>query len=219
MTLPKFRHKYRIPTARATWHDYTGGAYFVTICTAGKECFFGDVVNNVMQLSPLGKYTAMCMENISNHYKYAEIPLFVVMPNHVHAVAFIDSPAGESPHRRDVACNVSEPPTVGELYHRRDVARYVSTTTNKPRENNNRQMSTISPKRGSLSVVIRGIKSAVTKYANTNKIRFGWQTRFHDRIVRDQDELNRIAEYIENNPAKWNLDEYFSAGELPTVET
>ena len=80
-------------------------------------------------------------------------------------------------------------------------------------------MSTISPKRGSLSVVIRGIKSAVTKYANTNKIRFGWQTRFHDRIVRDQDELNRIAEYIENNPAKWNLDEYFSAGELPTVET
>lgn len=59
---------------------------------------------------------------------------------------------------------------------------------------------------GWLSVVIGGLKSAVTRYARANNISFAWQTRFHDRIVRDQYELNRIAEYIENNIARWAFD-------------
>ena len=60
---------------------------------------------------------------------------------------------------------------------------------------------------GYLSHVLSRFKSAVTKYAHLNGIPFGWQARFHDRIVRNQDELNRIAEYIENNVANWNSDE------------
>ena len=59
-----------------------------------------------------------------------------------------------------------------------------------------------------LSVVIRLFKQSVTRYANQNGMPFAWQTRFHDRIVRDQNEMNRIAEYIENNVAKWDLDRY-----------
>lgn len=59
-----------------------------------------------------------------------------------------------------------------------------------------------------LGTVIRGLKARVTRFANTNNIPFAWQTRFHDRIVRDQDELNRIAKYIENNVVQWHLDEF-----------
>jgi hypothetical protein len=36
---------------------------------------------------------------------------------------------------------------------------------------------------------------------------FAWQTRFNDRIIRNQDEMNRIAKYIENNVANWETDE------------
>lgn len=79
----------------------------------------------------------------------------------------------------------------------------------------NQQMSEISPKRGSLGAVIRGIKSSVTKHANTRHIRFGWQTRSHDRIIRDQDEMNRIAEYISNNPAQWESDELYTHNAWP----
>ena len=46
-----------------------------------------------------------------------------------------------------------------------------------------------------------------THFARKNGIYFDWQPRFHDHIVRDQDELNRIAEYIENNPARWLTDQ------------
>ncbi len=60
--------------------------------------------------------------------------------------------------------------------------------------------------KGRLSIVIGGIKSVVTKFANENGIDSGWQTRFHDHIIRDQKQMNSIAEYIENKPATWDTD-------------
>ena len=57
-----------------------------------------------------------------------------------------------------------------------------------------------------LGSVIRGIKSSVTRFANDNRIPFQWQNRYHDHIIRNQRELNRIAAYIENNPLIWYRD-------------
>ena len=54
-----------------------------------------------------------------------------------------------------------------------------------------------------LSVVVGGIKSRVTKYAMESHIPFAWQARFHDRIVRNEPEMNRIAKYIQANVSKW----------------
>jgi len=46
----------------------------------------------------------------------------------------------------------------------------------------------------------------MTCYSRQNNIPFAWQSRFHERIIRNTDEMNHIAEYIENNVAKWDLD-------------
>ena len=67
-------------------------------------------------------------------------------------------------------------------------------------------MYTIANMQGWLSVVIGGVKSAVTKFARNNKIDFAWQSRFHDHIIGNQDEMNTIANYIENNPELWDSD-------------
>ena len=67
-------------------------------------------------------------------------------------------------------------------------------------------MQNISKKRGLLSTTIGGLKRAVTRFANQNNIPFAWQTRFHDYIVRNQNEMNHIADYIENNVAQWEAD-------------
>lgn len=61
-----------------------------------------------------------------------------------------------------------------------------------------------------LAVAIGGIKSAVTKYANQHGIKFGWQTNFHDHIIRNQREYDMIAEYIETNPQRWVNDKFFN---------
>jgi putative transposase len=37
-------------------------------------------------------------------------------------------------------------------------------------------------------------------------IDFGWQRNYYEHIIRNDKELNKIREYIINNPAKWDLD-------------
>lgn len=59
------------------------------------------------------------------------------------------------------------------------------------------------PQSRNLASILRGFKSAVTQYARVEQIPFGWQTRFYDRVVRNAYELERIRQYIENNPIRW----------------
>ncbi len=55
-----------------------------------------------------------------------------------------------------------------------------------------------------LSVIIGSMKRWVSK-----QIGFPiWQKSFHDHIIRDEQEYQKIWEYIDTNPLKWELDEY-----------
>jgi REP element-mobilizing transposase RayT len=194
-----FQNQYRIPSARAMWHDYNGGIYFVTICTRNHFRYFGNIVDGVMQLSDIGIFAVENLQNIGNHYPYAEIPLFVVMPNHIHVIVFVDG--DRVPYQRRCDVHQQQPGCC------RDGARPVSTDNGIDKNiGNNEKMQQIDKRKGWLSIVIGGFKSAITKFANHHRIDFMWQTRFHDRIIRSQDELNRIAEYIENNPINWDND-------------
>lgn len=196
----KFQNKYCIPSARANWHGYNGGVYFVTICTKNREHYLGeithccrdvarictDVARNVstepqMQLSQIGQYAYNQFINVKTHYPYAEIPLFVVMPDHIHAIVTIDGDCRDGVHT-------------------------VSTGNRWKSDIVDNQMQTIAKCKGMLSVVVGGLKRAITHYANENNIPFAWQTRFHDRIIRNQAELDRISDYIEKNVVNWHDD-------------
>lgn len=76
---------------RAEFHNYSGGEYFITICTRGKHHYFGEIANGEMRYSLIGEYCKTQLEQIGQHYPYAEIPLFVVMPNHIHAIICINA--------------------------------------------------------------------------------------------------------------------------------
>ena len=158
---------------RAEFHNYSGGSYFVTICTRNRAHFFGEIHNGEMHLSHIGEYCKQELENVTVHYPYAEIPLYVVMPNHIHAIICID---GDSPASAD-SIRTHEPcvPTV----------------------------------RSALSVVVGGLKRAVTMYARRNNIEFGWQGRYHDHIIRGNRDGNMISEYIENNVVRWANDCFY----------
>jgi len=60
---------------------------------------------------------------------------------------------------------------------------------------------------GSIGSIIRSYKSAVTRWCNKNNHQnFQWQRNYYEHIIRNENELNRIREYIQNNPLKWELD-------------
>jgi REP element-mobilizing transposase RayT len=65
------------------------------------------------------------------------------------------------------------------------------------------------PIKNSLSIIVNHYKGAVTRYARKNGlVSFQWQRGFYDHIIRNENDLRRIRTYIQNNPLKWELDEY-----------
>jgi REP element-mobilizing transposase RayT len=60
----------------------------------------------------------------------------------------------------------------------------------------------------SLGAMIGQFKSVCTKrIRGAGFPQFGWQARFYEHIIRDERSLENIRQYIEDNPAKWELDE------------
>ena len=181
--MTRYRDQYRIESIRLPGWDYTSAAhYFVTLCTKNQQCFFGDVVECMMHLSPIGEIVAEEWQKTPMIRRYVMLDLWVVMPNHLHGIIIlVESPQGD----------------------RTSCAAVVETSR--------RDVSTIPPgvKSGSLGAIIGQVKSVCTKRIWTSGCRdFAWQPRFYDHIIRDEPSLNRIRQYIVDNPAKWGEDRY-----------
>ena len=174
-----FQNKYRVKSTRLSGWDYSeNSSYFVTICIRDRKMFFGNIKDSEMVLSELGKFAEKFWLEIPKHFPFISLDEHVVMPNHLHGVIDIDKADG-----RDVAC-------------------YVSTGDNKE------FYSKISPTEGSLGAIIRSFKSAVTREINKKSINtdFSWQSGFYEYIIRGEKDLNKIRDYIINNPANWAED-------------
>ena len=68
------------------------------------------------------------------------------------------------------------------------------------------------PQRDNLAAVIRGFKSGVSALAKQNGLVFGWQSRYHDRVVRNDNESKKIQQYIANNSARWKHEQFSEEG-------
>ena len=167
-------------TPRANWIDYEKGIFFVTICTKNRIHFFGSITDGVMFLSDIGKIVENHLHNASNYIENIDIPLYVIMPNHVHLIVCVD--------RKEDDVNDSNPNTQRNpnpaLRANPTCQRHVPT----------------------LSKYINSFKGAVTKEARQINATFCWQLRYHDHLIRNGWEANRISDYIINNVAKWEED-------------
>ena len=92
MNFPK-----RKPTRLAGYDYGTPGAYFITICTKDRRCLLGEVKNNEMCLSGLGEITEKEILGIESHYQGVKVDKYVIMPNHIHMIIFIERAEGMNP--------------------------------------------------------------------------------------------------------------------------
>jgi putative transposase len=93
---------YRMSSARlANWDYGSNGVYFVTICTAGRKHYFGTIQDHVPVYTRIGEIACQYWLNIPLHFPFVVVDYFVVMPNHLHGLVFIDRPDyhGWSPNR------------------------------------------------------------------------------------------------------------------------
>ncbi|MGK7875021.1 MAG: transposase [Xenococcaceae cyanobacterium] len=97
---PKKHHRRSI---RLPGYDYTQpGAYYVTICTHQRQCWFGDVVNEEMRYNRLGDIAYRFWQALSRRFPHIKLDAFVVMPNHLHGILVItDEGKGQVQPRRE----------------------------------------------------------------------------------------------------------------------
>lgn len=85
---PKKHHRRSI---RLKGYDYArAGAYFVTICTKGREHLFGRIEKGTVFPSEQGRIAERCWRHLSDHFWEVELDEFVLMPNHVHGIIIIN---------------------------------------------------------------------------------------------------------------------------------
>jgi putative transposase len=189
--------KFRGDTFRAQWWDYRENApYFITICTKNQTHYFGECKNGVMTLSAIGAIVQGFWYEIPKHFPFAHLEEFQVMPNHIHGILVFDK-TDQQLEQENV-----------DMLHRNDL--------NQNAENpSNPFFSEISPKKGSLGVILRSYKSICSKIIHQAfpKSAFDWQIKFHDHIIRNQKSFDIISNYIVENPLRWKDDRYF--GEKP----
>lgn len=163
---------------RLSNYDYSqNGLYFVTICTKNREDYFGEIVKWEMILNEYWKIAEKCWNEIPMHYMKSQIDYFIIMPNHIHWIIIIEN----------ININLEINPLVKENYLL---------------DNNNPNHKT------NLSNIIKWFKIWCTKEIknNYNDNVFWWQKSFYDVIIRNEEQLNTIRQYIIDNPKKWEFE-------------
>ena len=206
------------------WDYARGGKYFITIKSfEGNRCF-GDVMSDEMYLNEIGIIADSFWKEIPDHFDNTYLDEFVVMPNHIHGIIVMKRSINNDVNTgEDVARDVGSLHATNQ--HPKATNQHPKATNQhavEPKYLGHRQqfeenlnqgtvdkshLSAISPKCGSLATIIRSFKSACT--IEYNKIGFewyGWQPKYHDRIIRDDLELGRIRTYIRNNPSRWKKE-------------
>jgi REP element-mobilizing transposase RayT len=142
--------------------DYSDGDYFITVCAQGHRHAFGYIQHDRMHLNQLGEAVARELQTeITAHHPYATVPVWTVMPNHIHAIIHLETEEDETRYQTPLAQVVSD------------------------------------------------MKRSVTLFAHQNGIPFAWQSRYHDHFIRDNNDRNYIADYIEHNVIRWAMDRFY----------
>lgn len=182
-------------------YDYSqNGHYFITICTQNREHLFGDIVNSKMQLNDAGKMIETVWNEMPHFYIGINIDAMCIMPNHFHGIIIIGPGNFVG---MGLGCNVGV-----------STGCNVCTRMGIPAGTGTGTCPCGDTPTMSLPDAVQRFKSMTTKHytdgvKHLNWTPFNkkiWQRSYWDHIIRNYADLQRIQNYIKNNPIKWEID-------------
>jgi len=194
----KIHHRRSIRWAK---HDYSSpGAYYVTICIQDGRCLLGKVADGIMSLNDAGRMVETAWFQIPTRFPAMKLDEHIVMPNHFHGIIHI-ADAQTGGNQFVGAADVGAPlvgaqkragtrpaPTLGDA-----VGAFKSIATDE---------------------YIGGVK--LLGWPRFNE-RF-WQRNYYEHVIRHQDELEKIRDYIRKNPMMWTIDRYNPEHGVPVID-
>ena len=192
---PEKHHRQSI---RLQGYDYSQlGFYFVTLCTYQRQCWFGDIRDEKMHLNQIGKLVRYEWLKSSLIRQEIELDEWVIMPNHLHGIVIITENYKDTQKQ-----NFHEMKRLkGELQQIK--GEQIKGERRSPLQGIAKQ------KPRSLTSLIGGFKASVTRQINqlcNHQNPPIWQRNYYESIIRDEQHLNYVRQYIHNNPQAWTND-------------
>jgi putative transposase len=174
---PTIHHRRSV---RLRGYDYSQlGAYFVTICTQGRRCMFGEVIQQEMHLNDFGQAAYQAWEALPERWKHIELAPFQIMPNHMHGILLFHQVDTTGADLTNPKVKWALQPTLGDV-----VGAYCSIVQNE---------------------CLRLWKDLFPQ-EQMGKV---FQRNFHEHIIRHVRAFDFISNYIITNPANWEKDKFF----------
>ena len=200
-----FDDRYRIKSLRLTERDYSqAGSYFITLCTQWRKSCFGEVVDGDVKLNNIGKIVQDIWLEIPYHFENVELDVCLIMPNHLHWIITINNIVETSIHgvssKHAINWNKWHAINRNEWHaiNRVSTHKWWFAWDKNPMNNKN-----------SLSYIIRWLKWKTSFLIKEYDFTFKWQANYYEHVIRNEKDLERIRNYIMNNPWKWRNDEYY----------
>jgi len=174
-------------------YDYSqDGAFFITICVEKRENRFGEIKEGNMLVNDAGKMIKAWWRKLFEKFPDTVIDAYIIMPNHFHGIIQITSidkfvgaiPCNRPHYGSDKGENTVSPlQPIPNTYN--GLGQYISWF-----------------KRMSTNEYIRNVKENNWKRFDKRL----WQRNYYEHIICNEDDLNKIREYILTNPENWEKD-------------
>jgi len=203
---------------RLQGYDYANsGAYFVTIVTQGRACLFGEIVNAETRLNDARSVIERWWFELNNKFRTVETDNFVIMPNHFHGIVVI----------ADVGADLRVgPDSVGAHIAPLQGAPQPTTRMNTGVNPNAHPAHQGTHAGVPLPTIVQWFKTMTTNEYLRGVKTSGWapfqgrlwQRNYYEHIIRDGESLNRIRQYIADNPTRWEFDPENPEAKTPNKE-
>lgn len=172
-----FKNKYRVATTRLSDWDYSReGMYYVTICTKDRSCCLGEIKDDRVYLSEIGKIIFDEWLKTPKLRPNVFLDDFIIMPNHIHGIIVIKDEPDVVETQSSASLRKGNKNTFGpQIRNLASIVRGVKAAS----------------------------KNRINSKFNND---FQWQPRYYEHIIKNDEDYARIKEYIANNPINWQND-------------
>lgn len=170
---------------RCDEHDYTKrGIYMITMTIEGRLPLLGTLKGDPMvtkgdnyphvDLSPLGERVRACWQDIPNHYSEVNVIKLCIMPDHIHGVLFV----------------------------KEDMPRHLGTIINGFNTGTRKAARDlgISPVRYTKALPVRYTEALPQSKPQSKGVL--WEPGYSDRILLQEGQLQRMLNYLDDNPRR-----------------